>query len=89
MSVQKNTVATAKPTPKFKRSKASIKKDRVAAKDYNNHILLFSCEDCSHFATSTQSCSLGFPSEHHLRETQRKTYELTGHMALCRFLEID
>lgn len=74
---------------KYKRSKPSIKKDRVAARDYNNHVLRFSCEDCSHFAPLSASCSIGFPSEHHLRETQRKTYELTGHMALCRFLEID
>jgi hypothetical protein len=70
-------------------SRRSIKLDRVAAKDYVHHRLVFSCEDCSHFANSGQQCTLGFPSKYHLRENQRKMFELSGHMALCRFLEID
>lgn len=74
---------------KIASSRRTMRLDRVSAKDLLAHDVRFSCEDCSHFAPNAKICTLGLPAASYLRETQRKTHEITGHMALCRFLEID
>lgn len=72
------------------RIKPSIKKDPILAKDYLKYKLPWACEDCVYF-TGEQSgrCILGYLTEPHRREEQRKSFELSGRMALCRFLEME
>ncbi|MFN3454509.1 MAG: hypothetical protein ACK41T_06060 [Pseudobdellovibrio sp.] len=67
----------------------SMKKDPIHPRDFNAYKIPFACEDCSHFSNFNSSCTLGFKTENHLRENALKSYELTGKMAQCRFLEID
>lgn len=78
---------SSKKTPK--RLRVSIRHDAIAAADYLKYKLPYACEDCTHFNASTALCTLGYTSHHHQRETQKKSFELSGKMALCRFLEID
>ncbi|NUN07005.1 MAG: hypothetical protein HUU57_14750 [Bdellovibrio sp.] len=68
---------------------ASIKKDKVHPSDYLNYDTRFSCEDCSHFDSEKQLCTLGYNPIHHLKATQTEQFFLAGNMAFCRFLEID
>lgn len=100
MSDQKNSphaemkstdkVTTIKANNKSsKRLRSSIKKDPVHPSSYNNYKLPWSCDDCSHFAHETESCTLGYNSLNHRRVQQKFDYELGGHYALCRFQEID
>ena len=78
------------PRPKTpKRIGSSIKKESVDPIAYNAYSLPFSCEDCSHFAAMTETCTLGFQSDPHLRRNQIHSYELSGKVAFCRFQEID
>lgn len=79
-----------KPTPKTpKRLGPSIKKDGINPQAYNQYILPWACEDCSHFDHNEERCSLGYNSSHHRRAQQTKDYILSGKIALCRFQEID
>jgi hypothetical protein len=73
----------------LKRPRQSIKADHLSAYYYNHMNLPWACEDCSHFNHKNKTCTLGYVSKHHLREQQKKDYELSGKFALCRFLEID
>lgn len=88
MPIAKNKPKTAKSVGS-KRISSSIKKDAIRAEDYNRYNMPYACEDCSHFAMTSQTCTLGFKTEPHLRENQRRSYEMSGHVALCRFQEID
>lgn len=72
-----------------KRIGYSIKKDAINPADYNRYKLPYACEDCTHFKTDTESCTLGFPTEPHLRRHQIASYSLSGKIALCRLQEID
>jgi hypothetical protein len=72
-----------------KRIPSSIKKDPIQAADYLRYNLPNACEDCSHFKPSNETCTLGLPTEQHLARNQKKSYELSGKLALCRFLEVD
>ena len=80
-------------TPKHLR--ASIRHDPVHPVDYLKYRFLSACEDCTHFAnhtndsTDTEVCTLGYNSKPHRRSVQVKSYELSGKMALCRFIEVD
>ncbi|GIL17932.1 MAG: hypothetical protein FMNOHCHN_03614 [Ignavibacteriaceae bacterium] len=76
-----------KQTPKKPRQ--SIRHDVVSAADYNKYIMPWACEDCTHYNSTTQLCTLGYSTKWHNREYQRHTFELSGKMALCRFQEID
>jgi hypothetical protein len=67
----------------------SILLDPIHPYDFLNRDIAYSCEQCSHFDPENIKCTIGFNSKNHLKEKQLKTYELTGRMALCRFLEID
>lgn len=72
-----------------KRINTSIKRDGVHPRDWLMFNKPWACEDCSHFDEARGSCTLGYNPSPHLRETQRKSYELSGKIAFCRFLEID
>lgn len=72
-----------------KRIGSSIRKDAIHPADYMLYKLPYSCEDCSHFKASDESCTLGFPTESHLRRNQELSYNLSGKVALCRLQEID
>ena len=67
----------------------SVKTDPVSASEFRNFKLIYCCEQCSHFAPETTVCTLGYNAKNHLRAENLKSYELTGRMAFCRFLEID
>ncbi len=88
-------MAQAKPNPHQpkpntpKRIGASLKKDPIQAKDYLRYNLPSACEECSHFKASDETCTLGLPSENHLFRSQKKSYYLSGKIAICRFQEID
>ena len=71
------------------RIRPSMRKELIHPSDYNQFILPYACEDCSHFASQTQSCTFGLNAYNHLASTQKKSYELSGQIALCRFQEID
>lgn len=71
------------------RIKKSIKKEFLPASDFLNYKIPFSCEDCSHFSSSQQLCSLGNRTLSHRLEEQMKSYNLSGTLAFCRLLEID
>ena len=72
-----------------KKLRVSIRKDGVNPSDYNNYNLPWSCEDCSHFAHETKSCTIGYDTRNTLREIQKHSYELSGKFAVCRCIEID
>ena len=68
--------------------KRAIVLDTVQAADLRRFSPSFFCDDCSHFAPSTRSCTIGYPARH-TREEQLALYNLSGKMALCRAIEID
>lgn len=91
---EKNTMKTSSskplsyvPTPK--RAKKSIKLDRVNPDDLINKNLLFACEHCSHFDPASESCTIGYRANLHRYDVQMQRFNSHGHMAFCRFLEID
>lgn len=84
------SMSAAKGSPfTEKRIRRGIKLDRVNPTDFLKLPLIYACEDCSYFKSEDKSCLLGFPAIHHLKENQLHQYSLNGHMAFCRFLEID
>jgi len=86
-----------------KKIRPSIKKEAVHPVAYNKYKLPWACEDCVHYngASATDEehttkehdidarCTLGYLKEPHLRKNLEKSYELSGKISLCRFLEID
>ena len=72
-----------------KRIRKGIKLDRVSAQDYSQYDFIFACEQCSHFCSESETCTIGYQASQHRRELQMKRFNHTGHMALCRFIEID
>ena len=85
--MSQNTLNQGAFTPK--RIRRTIKLDRVQAADFRKFDLIYACEQCSFFNPENKNCLMGMPTQPHLLEQQHKTFELTGHMAFCRFLEID
>lgn len=77
----------AKKSPK--RIGWSIRKDAINPSDYLRYKQPMACEDCSHFKASNETCTLGMPTEAHLRRNQELSYRLSGKVALCRLQEID
>ena len=67
----------------------SVIKDPIKPRDFRRLNLIFCCEQCTYFQQDDKICNLGFPSEPHQRRQQLHTYNLSGRMAFCRFLEID
>lgn len=76
-----------KRTPKL--LKGSIRHDVINPADYVKYQFPTSCEDCSHFKTEDQTCTIGYNTRWHLKAYQAQTYSLNGRVALCRFMEID
>lgn len=74
-------------TPKKQRK--SIKLDRVAPSDFLHMNMMFACEHCSHYDNENDLCTIGYRAELHKKDIQMKRYLSTGHMAFCRFSEID
>ncbi len=72
-----------------KKIRPSIKKDQIHPTDYNKYKMPYACEDCSHFRLENLSCTLGYKTEPHLKANQIKSYETSGKLSLCRFIEID
>lgn len=70
-------------------SKRSLILDRVNPSDYLNLKLIYYCEQCSHFAPESSSCTIGYNAANHTQAEQQRLYALTGRIALCRFIEID
>jgi hypothetical protein len=71
-----------------KTPRVSMRLDRVHPRDFNGKKLIYACEHCSHYDAVKKFCSMGFQPRFDL-ESQHRLYDLTGHMAFCRFLEID
>jgi hypothetical protein len=72
-----------------KKLKQSIRMDLIDPADFMKFNFTHSCEHCTHFNNSAENCSLGYFSTHHRLQNNLKSYDLSGRMALCRFLEID
>lgn len=69
--------------------KPTIKKDPIHPASYMKYKLPWACEDCVYYAPDTEKCILGYITEPHRREVQKKSYEMSGRVALCRFLELE
>lgn len=67
----------------------AIKRDPVNPSDFLKYNAPFACEDCSHFDSDTESCTLGYNAANHRKSVLLRQYELSGSMAFCRFHEID
>ena len=84
---QNNLHSTTNKTPP--RIRPRMRREAIHPADYNAYAMPYSCEQCSHFASASATCTFGLNPIPHLALTQKKSYELSGHMALCRFQEID
>lgn len=84
-------MSSGKSGAKFhpKRIRPSIKKDAINPRDYLHYDFRTSCEDCSHFDSKNESCTLGYNTTPHRKAQQQHDYNLTGMIAQCRFIEID
>jgi hypothetical protein len=71
-----------------KRPRKSIFLDRINPQDFLKFNFMFCCEQCSHFDSVKIVCTMGYQAQHQ-RASQLAKYNLTGKMALCRFMEID
>jgi hypothetical protein len=69
--------------------KRSLILDPIHPRDYRTLTVIHCCEQCSHFAPATQSCTIGYEAHKHMKKAQERNYELTGKVAFCRFCEID
>jgi hypothetical protein len=76
-----------KQTPKKLRK--SIKLDRVSPQEFLHRNPIFCCEQCSHYDPVSDSCTLGYQAKLHKKEIQLQRFYRNGHMAFCRFTEID
>ncbi len=78
---------TVKKTPA--RIHSSMKKETMNPSDYLKYETRFSCEECSHFDSLTDICTIGYVTKHHRKAVQEQQYLLAGKIAFCRFHEID
>ncbi len=69
--------------------KKGIILEKIKANDLNALNFQYYCENCSYFIPDQKACCLGYKTKPHLKENQDKLYNQSGHLALCRFLEID
>ena len=74
------------PTPSRRRA---LILDSIHPRDYRELTIIHYCEQCSHFAPATKTCTIGYEAEKHMKQAQERNYELTGKVAFCRFCEID
>ena len=87
MSVLMEKSMSPPPTPKKPRK--SIKLDRVAAHDYLHLNMMYACEQCTHYDPESDTCTIGYQPYLHKKAAQDRRFEVTSHMAFCRFMEID
>ncbi|MCB0412662.1 MAG: hypothetical protein KDD22_09060 [Bdellovibrionales bacterium] len=73
----------------FALSRRSVIYDKVNPTDFLKLDITYACEQCSHFDTENERCTIGYDCSLHRRKAQLKMYELSGRMAFCRFCEID
>jgi hypothetical protein len=79
----KSRLKTPKPL------RGTIRHDVINPVDYLKYRFPIACEECSHFDSVNTICTLGYNPKWHLNAYQKKSYELSGKVALCRFMEID
>ena len=79
-SLKKNSQKKIRPT---------IKKEHIHPADYMKYNLPLACENCSHFSSQNETCTLGYMTTPHLKRNQDHSYSLSGKIAFCRFIEID
>jgi len=84
-NVKSNSIKSLNARP----PKASIRRDPIPAWAYLYLNQPSSCEECTHFQFFTQSCTLGNDTRWHLQAFQMAEYQRSGHIAICRFMEID
>ncbi len=72
-----------------KRINQSIKRDTVSAHDYNAYDHRWSCDECTHFNSAAETCTLGYETSHHRLAEQKRSFEISGKIAFCRFHELD
>jgi hypothetical protein len=63
--------------------------DPIHPRDYRELTIIHCCEQCSHFAPGTQTCTIGYDAFNHTAAKQKENYERLGRVAFCRFCEID
>ncbi len=71
------------------RPRRSIKLDRVNPGDFMNMNMVYACEQCSHYNSDTNQCTIGYWPDLHRKEVQLERMRIHSHMAFCRFIEID
>jgi len=69
--------------------KRSMIKERMKASDLNTLNIQYTCEQCVYFMDLEATCNLGFKTNNHTRQEQKRSYNMSGHVRFCRFLEID
>jgi hypothetical protein len=72
----------------MKKLRKAIIKDPFKASDLSRFKIPMACEECIHFGIKSSICSLGYNSKNHLASEQKKDFELSGRIAICRFHEI-
>lgn len=72
-----------------KKLRKGIKLDRVHPADFLHTNMIYCCEQCSHYDPVGDACTLGYQTRLHKKEIQLQRFYLNGHMAFCRFIEID
>ncbi len=72
-----------------KKPSVTIKHDAINPRDYLKYKMPMSCEECTHFKVENESCTLGYWTKWHRQSYQVHSYETTGKVAICRFMEID
>jgi hypothetical protein len=72
-----------------KKLRKGIKLDRVHPEDFLKTNMIYCCEQCSHYDPAGDACTLGYQTRLHKKEIQLQRFYLNGHMAFCRFIEID
>lgn len=77
------------PSPTKPAVKRSLILDPIHPRDFRELNIIYYCEQCSHFAPASQSCTIGYDASKHVKAAQDRTYELLGRVAFCRFAEID
>lgn len=78
-----------KRTPKTLPIRRTLILDPIHPRDYRELTIIHCCEQCSHFAPGTKTCTIGYEAHNHTAERQKRNYELLGKVAFCRFCEID
>jgi hypothetical protein len=72
-----------------KRLRHPMKRDGLSASAYMKYNLPWSCEDCSHLDTLTDTCTIGYQASLTRKAIQQHEYITSGQMTVCRFQEID